>query len=115
MKHKTIHNWIDEPNSCDFIYISHNHPDHCHELTPLSYIDKDVPIVVPDFITNSTGLLMEDLGFKKINNLIFENQYQFKDSDLIFTIFKSGDLREDFGLFFSVGKFKCLLTVDAIT
>ena len=61
---------------------------------------KDLPIVVPDFITNSTGLLIKDLGFKNINNLVFENQYQFKDTELIFTIFKSGDLREDSGLFF---------------
>lgn len=112
LKHKTIDNWVDELNSCDFIYISHNHPDHCHELT-LSYINKDIPIIVPDFVTNSTGLLIEDLGFKNINNMVFENQYQFRDTDLIFTIFKSGDLREDSGIYFSVGKFKCLLTVDA--
>ena len=112
LKHKTINNWKDELNSCDFIYISHNHPDHCHELT-LSCINKNIPIIVPDFITNSTGLLIKDLGFKKIHNMIFENQYQFKDSELIFTIFKSGDLREDSGLLFSAGKFKCLLTVDA--
>ena len=112
LKHKTINNWKNELNTCDFIYISHNHPDHCHELT-LSYLKKDIPIVVPDFITNSTGLLIKDLGFKNINNLVFENQYQFKDTELIFTIFKSGDLREDSGLFFSAGKFKCLLTVDA--
>ena len=87
-------------------------PDHCHELT-LSYLKKDIPIVVPDFITNSTGLLIKDLGFKNINNLVFENQYQFKDTELIFTIFKSPDLRHTAGLFFSAGKFKCLLTVDS--
>ncbi len=112
LKHKTINNWKNELNSCDFIYISHNHPDHCHELT-LSHINKNIPIVVPDFITNSTGLIIKDFGFKKIFNLKFENQYQFKNSELIFSIFKSGDLREDSGLFFSAGKFKCLLTVDA--
>ena len=39
LKHKTIKNWKEELNSCDFIYISHNHPDHCHELT-LSYLEK---------------------------------------------------------------------------
>ncbi len=112
LKHKTINNWKNELNSCDFIYISHNHPDHCHELT-LSHINKNIPIVVPDFVTNSTGLIIKDFGFKKIFNLKFENQYQFKNSELIFSIFKSGDLREDSGLFFSAGKFKCLLTVDA--
>ena len=112
LKHKTIINWKQELNSCDFIYISHNHPDHCHELT-LSNINKDIPIVVPNFITNSTGLLMEDFGFKKINKMNFEDQYQFKNTELIFTLFKSGDLREDSGFYFSAGNFSGLLTVDA--
>ena len=101
-----------ELNSCDFIYISHNHPDHCHELT-LSYVDKKIPLVVPNFITNSTGLLLQDLGFNNIHNLNFENQYQLKNTELIFTIFKSGDLRDDSGFYFSAGNFKGLLTVDA--
>ena len=112
LKHKTIANWKDELNSCDFIYISHNHPDHCHELT-LSYVDKKIPLVVPNFITNSTGLLLQDLGFSNIHNLNFENQYQLKNTELIFTIFKSGDLRDDSGFYFSAGNFKGLLTVDA--
>ena len=112
LKHKTIASWKDELNSCDFIYISHNHPDHCHELT-LSYVDKKIPLVVPNFITNSTGLLLQDLGFNNIHNLNFENQYQLKNTELIFTIFKSGDLRDDSGFYFSAGNFKGLLTVDA--
>ena len=112
LKHKTIANWKDELNSCDFIYISHNHPDHCHELT-LSYVDKKIPLVIPNFITNSTGLLLQDLGFNNIHNLNFENQYQLKNTELIFTIFKSGDLRDDSGFYFSAGNFKGLLTVDA--
>ena len=112
LKHKTIKNWKEELNSCDFIYISHNHPDHCHELT-LSYINRDIPIVVPNFITDSTGLLIKDFGFEKIHKMNFEQQYQFKNTDLIFTIFKSGDLRDDSGFYFSAGNFKGLLTVDA--
>ena len=112
LQHKTIANWKEELNSCDFIYISHNHPDHCHELT-LSYLNKKIPLVVPNFITNSTGLLLQDLGFTNIHNLNFEDQYQLKNSELIFTIFKSGDLRDDSGFYFSAGDFKGLLTVDA--
>jgi CMP-N-acetylneuraminate monooxygenase len=112
LQHKTIANWREELNSCNFIYISHNHPDHCHELT-LSYLNKKIPLVVPNFITNSTGLLLQDLGFTNIHNLNFEDQYQFNGSELIFTIFKSGDLRDDSGFYFSAGKFKGLLTVDA--
>ena len=112
LKHKTISNWKEELDSCDFIYISHNHPDHCHELT-LSSVNKNIPIVVPNFITDSTGLLIKDFGFKRIHKMVFENQYQFKNTELIFTILKSGDLREDSGLFFSAGNFTGLLTVDA--
>ena len=112
LKHKTIENWKNELNSCDFIYISHNHPDHLHELT-LSNLHKNIPIIVPNFLCNSTKLLIKDLGFKNLTALNFEDQYQYKDTSLILTFFKSGDLREDSGLYFSVGKFTGLLTVDA--
>jgi len=112
LKHKTIKNWKEELNSCDFIFISHNHPDHCHELT-LSYLQKTIPIVVPNFVSNSAGLLVKDLGFLNIHKLDFENQYQFKDTELIFTILKSGDLRDDSGFYFSIGNFSGLLAVDA--
>ena len=112
LKHKTIANWKEELNSCDFIYVSHNHPDHCHELT-LSYVKKDIDIIIPNFQSNSVGILLEDFGFTNIHKLNFENQYQFKDTNLILSIFKSGDLREDSGLFFSIGSFKILLTVDS--
>ena len=112
LKHKTIKNWKDELNSCDFIYISHNHPDHLHELT-LSNLKKDLPIVVPNFLSDSTKLLIEDLGFKNLTKLNFEDQYQFKNTSLILSILKSGDLREDSGMYFSIGDFTSLLTVDA--
>ena len=68
---------------------------------------------MPNFITNSAGLLVKDIGFRNIHKLTFEDQYQFKNSDLIFTILKSGDLREDSGLYFSIGNFSALFTVDA--
>ena len=76
-------------------------------------MEKNIPIVVPNFISNSAGLLVKDLGFINIHKLIFENEYQFKNTELIFTILKSGDLRDDSGFYFSVGNFKGLLTVDA--
>ncbi len=58
-------------------------------------------------------MLLKDLGFNNINKLNFEDQYQFNKTELIFTIFKSGDLRDDSGFYFSAGDFKGLLTVDA--
>jgi len=112
LKHKTIREWKRELNSCNFIYVSHNHPDHLHELT-LSNLRKDMPIIVPNFTSNSTKLLIEDLGFKNIIKLTFENQYKFENSNLVLSVLKSGDLREDSGLYFSLGDFTSLLTVDA--
>ena len=43
LAHSTKIDWIDQLNNSNFIYISHNHPDHCHELT-LSYLKKDIPM-----------------------------------------------------------------------
>ena len=33
LKNKTKDDWVEEVNKSDFIYISHNHPDHLHGLT----------------------------------------------------------------------------------
>mgnify|MGYP001349064783 CR=1 FL=1 len=82
LKHKTIANWKDELNSCDFIYISHNHPDHCHELT-LSYVDKKTPLVVPNFTSNS-GISLS-LKVCNFSRYIFNNLFIFSDG-----IFSSG-------------------------
>ena len=48
LKYETNYDWVEELNSCDFIYISHNHPDHLHPFT-LSKIDKNLEIIVPKF------------------------------------------------------------------
>ena len=77
LKYETNYDWVEELNSCDFIYISHNHPDHLHPFT-LSKIDKNLEIIVPKFLSDSTGLLVEEVGFKKVTRLDFNKQYQFK-------------------------------------
>ena len=53
--HPPVKGWVDQLNSCDFIYISHNHPDHLHPLT-LSKVNKNIPIIVPNFETKSTEI-----------------------------------------------------------
>jgi len=112
LKHKTKNDWIERLNNSNFIYISHNHPDHLHPLT-LSKIDKNIPIVVPKFISDSTGIFMEDLGFKNIIRLEFEQQFNLQGTELIFSILKSGDFREDSGIYFSNGNFSSLFDVDS--
>ena len=112
LKHKTKNDWIENLNNSKFIYISHNHPDHLHPLT-LSKIKKTIPIIVPNFTSDSTGKYMEELGFKNIFRLNFNTQYNLEGTELILSILKSGDFREDSGLYFSNGNFTALFGVDS--
>ena len=48
LKNKTEINWLKELNSCDFIYISHNHPDHLN-LHTLRKVDKNKVFIIPKF------------------------------------------------------------------
>ncbi len=112
LKNKTKKDWISELNQSDFIYISHNHPDHLHPLT-LSKLNKKIPIVVPNFITKSTEKYIDELGFENIQTLEFNQLYNLNETDLYLSILKSGDFREDSGIYFSNGKFTGLLSVDS--
>lgn len=112
LKYKTRKNWLEEIESCDFIYISHNHPDHLHAQT-LKKINKNKKIIIPKFNSDSTGLLLEDLGFKNIERFEFGYEYRMINNQLNISILKSGDFREDSGLYFSFGEFTALLDVDS--
>jgi CMP-N-acetylneuraminate monooxygenase len=112
LKKNSRKNWLDELNTCDFLYISHNHPDHLHKLS-LEDVDKSKKIIIPKFNSDSTGLLLEDLGFRNIDRLDFNYQYKMKNTPLNLSILKSGDFREDSGLYFSIGKFTSLMDVDS--
>jgi len=112
LKYKTKEDWVSELNSSSFIYISHNHPDHLHPLT-LAKVEKSIPIVVPKFSSDSTGVYIESLGFKNVYRLDFTKEYKYKNTNLIFSILKSGDFREDSGIYFSVGELTCLFDVDS--
>ena len=48
VKNKTEINWLKELNLCDFIYISHNHPDHLN-LHTLRKVDKNKVFIIPKF------------------------------------------------------------------
>jgi len=69
--------------------------------------------VVPNFITKSAEMYIDELGFKNIQVLDFNVQYNLKNTNLNISILKSGDFREDSGIYFSNGEFKGLLSVDA--
>ena len=94
------------------MYISHNHSDHLHLLT-LKNIEKTKKIIIPKFSSDSTGLLLEDMGFQNVQRLDFNVEYKMRNSPLNLSILKSGDFREDSGLYFSIGNFTSLMDVDS--
>lgn len=112
LQKKTKEDWLQEVNDSDFLYISHNHPDHLHPLT-LNKINKNMPIVVGKFTSDSAGKYMESLGFKKVFRLEFGSVYRYCNTDLYLSLLKSGDFRDDSGIYFSNGNLSCLFDVDS--
>ena len=99
-------------NKCDFIYISHNHPDHLHPES-LRNVRKDMPILTADFVSGSTKNYLHKLGFMNVYAMDFVSSLIDIETEIQLSVLKSGDFRDDSGLFIQHGKFKCLLTVDS--
>ena len=112
LKHNPPKDWIEKLNEVDFIYISHNHPDHLNEFT-LGKIRKDMEFIIPEFESKSVEKILLKLGFNNFTNCRFDSYYQFKHSDLFFSILKSGDFRDDSGLYFTYGDFSFFSSVDS--
>lgn len=96
---------------CDFIFISHNHPDHLHVET-LNKISKNKRILTPNFNSKSTIKLLEDLNFKNIELVEFDKNYISVLDEIRLSFLKSGDFRDDSGMFLQLGSFSALLNVD---
>jgi CMP-N-acetylneuraminate monooxygenase len=112
--------WLDQPSTEDslailqnanYIYISHNHPDHLHPET-LNLLDKNVKIIVGDFKTKSTEKFLISLGFTNVSAMEF-NLINEIEEDFQFSIFKSGDFRDDSGLYLCLGGTEILFAVDS--
>jgi CMP-N-acetylneuraminate monooxygenase len=103
---------IDLLKSADFVFVSLNHPDHCH-LETLSLLSPDTPIIVPDFQSGSTRKILELTGHRQIIPLRHGHAYQVADTGLALSILNSGDFRDDSGLYLGHGDFQALLTVDS--
>lgn len=99
-------------NDCDFIYVSHNHPDHLHPES-LKYIRKDMPMLTAGFETASTARMLKECGFENILTMDFCSRLVSDEHSLALAVLKSGDFRDDSGLLIEAGEFKCLLTVDS--
>lgn len=106
---------FDQLLNADLVYISHNHPDHMHEetLLKLQKIRPDIPIVVPNYKTRSTEAPLKNFGFTNVIPLAFNQIYKLGDHDIFISILKSGDFRDDSGLYLCYGKKQALITVDS--
>ena len=98
-------------NDLDLIYISHNHPDHLH-IETLKKIDPNVKIICPNFKSQSTERLLKRIGFKNIISVEFNKIFQVLDKNIFFTLLKSGDFRDDSGIYISLNGKSILLNVD---
>jgi CMP-N-acetylneuraminate monooxygenase len=94
----------------DYVYISHNHPDHLHAET-LSLLHKDKKIIVADFTTKSCEKYLKSLGFTNIDALPFNEIFEITE-DFQVSILKSGDFRDDSGIYISANGYEVLLSVD---
>ena len=106
---------MDELLSADVVYLSHNHPDHTHDET-LAELQKhrpDIPIVIPKFKSRSAEWPVRKLGFTNINSLPFNQIFKVGSGSTYLSIFKSGDFRDDSGLYVTNGKRQVLITVDS--
>ena len=112
--------WLDQPSTedsieilqnADYIFISHNHPDHLHSQT-LELLKKDQKFIVGNFNSKSTEKYLKSLGFINVDALEFNSIYQISNNFNL-SILKSGDFRDDSGLYINLGGIELLLTVDA--
>ena len=97
LQHPPKDDCLDLVASCDAIYVSHNHPDHCH-LETLSLVARDKPILVPDFASGSAANVLRAQGFTHVMPLPFRDVFTLGSSGLQLSILKSGDFRDDSGL-----------------
>ena len=112
LTNKPAKDWEEKLNSVDFIYISHNHSDHLNQFT-LSKIRNDMTFAIPNYKSKSVEKLLIKFGFKNLSTLDFDIHNQLSDSGLNFTLFKSGDFRDDSGFYFTYGNFSMVSTVDS--
>jgi CMP-N-acetylneuraminate monooxygenase len=112
LKYKSPENAFEELNTCDFIFISHTHPDHLHEES-LSKIRKDMLMYTTNFESKSSEEHLKSLGFKNIKIIEHDIGYIDEINEFYFSPLKSGDFRDDSGFIFKYGTFSCLINVDS--
>jgi CMP-N-acetylneuraminate monooxygenase len=101
--------------AADLIYISHNHADHMHIETLECLLKQrpDIPIITPNFKSKSTERPLKNMGFSNIHTLTFNQLFEIGDEGLHVSILKSGDFRDDSGLYIHFNDKQLLATVDS--
>jgi CMP-N-acetylneuraminate monooxygenase len=103
---------IDLLQSASLVYFSHNHGDHLQEET-LKHLDPNTPIITPDFESRSTESVLLEWGFKDVTACKLNQAFRIEGTNIQFSILKSGDFRDDSGLYITAGDFSALTTVDS--
>lgn len=71
-----------------------------------------MPVLTAAFASRSSEMYLRDIGFENVLAAEFGTAYHDPISDLRLTVLKSGDFRDDSGLYFTVGEFSGLFAVD---
>lgn len=112
--------WLNSPSpsesmdllkQADYVYISHNHPDHLHAET-LALLDKKKTIITPNFLSKSSEIFLKNMGFKAVISCDFLDIFELGKNFQI-SILKSGDFRDDSGIYICANGHEILLTVDS--
>ena len=77
----------------DAIVITHEHPDHFH-IDSLKYFDRSIPIYIPNFISGRIQETLQDLGFKKVTSLEFDEDHVIQE-DVHLTFIRPSSRWED--------------------
>lgn len=98
----------------DYIYISHNHPDHLHIPSLEKYVKKNTPIIVPNFESKSVEKILSNYGFNNliITDFLRELDIETSKGKFRLVIVKSGDDRDDSSLLIANKYNKIFLGVD---
>src|SRR5438067_11631544 len=66
----------------DYLYISHEHPDHFDPPT-LTQLDKNVEVIIGNFKRRRLYDRIRDIGFKRITELEFGREMKCEGSDMV--------------------------------
>lgn len=94
-------------NKIDYIYISHIHPDHMSKKS-LSYLSKEIPILINNYSAKFLKLNLENLGFRVIE-LSDGDKFEFEKNQFI-TIYSADNCNPVLcNKYFGCGKIETVL------